>query len=188
MQRTKKNPAKTIANLDSNNTSQKPFVASCLPQLAEWRKNSHKPPYNMPRSLDSKWVINYLDVRGKAEDVARFKETAVGRNPLVWGENRQDILSIDNFMPIPKKLLNPKYIEQRVLWETARWGCSYVDKSTELIGYKPGQICYTFVTGITPPIYFYLELVETWPMLKFKLSYTIISLLMYRELHWSVNR
>lgn len=114
------------------------------------------------------WCDNTLGVTGPDEDMARFKEKAVGVYP---GEETQEqqALNFHSLLPVPAEVLAAGE-EVREAWEERNWGCRYGAVGSELVRNEKRQLTYTFESKWAPPAAFLQGIGPQWPTLTFDLS------------------
>jgi hypothetical protein len=109
------------------------------------------------------WCSNQLRVFGPDEDVARFKEQAVGYSP--WGhvkDQEHNVLNFHSLVPVPPEILAAGYNDAGYNWEREQWGCKWGACESHLADEWEGQLHYAFD--------------PQWPTLKFLLDYEELSM------------
>ena len=119
------------------------------------------------------WCFNGLRVSGPAEDLAKFKNQAVGHNP--WGkipaDEKPSVLNFHSLLPIPDLVLKAGYADAGFDWERKQWGCRWGACNVELIDESEDHLQYQFDTAWNPSVEFVCNVRHQWPTLTFLLDY-----------------
>ena len=119
------------------------------------------------------WCNNELQVSGPAEDLAKFKQQAVGHSP--WGTPAKDEkpsrLNFHNLVPVPEHILKLGYVNAGYDWEVKHWGARWGACDVELGDESELSICYHFDTAWAPAVPFVENACKKWPSLQFILDY-----------------
>jgi hypothetical protein len=119
------------------------------------------------------WCDNHLTITGPNEDIARFKQQAVGHSP--WEpplpDEKPSVLNFHSLVPIPAEVLQAGYEDAGYEWENNHWGCKWGACSADLIDDNGDSLLYGFDTAWAPPIKFLEAVAKLWPTLTFILEY-----------------
>ena len=119
------------------------------------------------------WCNNELRVSGPAEDIARFKQQAVGFSP--WNappkDEKPSPLNFHSLVPIPDGVLKAGYEDAGYDWENNHWGCKWGACHADLVDDNGSELFYSFDTAWAPPIGFLDGVAKLWPSLIFVLEY-----------------
>lgn len=119
------------------------------------------------------WCFNHLTVTGPTDDVARFKDQAVGFCP--WGsvpaDNVPEVLNFHSLVPIPADVLAAGYPAAGYDWEQVHWGCKWGACHASVVDPWEGGVFYEFDTPWSPPLPFLEQVSRAWPTLVFELDY-----------------
>ncbi len=123
------------------------------------------------------WCTNKLTVMGSYEDVRAFRDKAKGQSPwqrqreMEQEEEKPNLLSFHNFVPVPQDILAAGYNMAGHLWEVANWGCKWGAYQTRIIEEWDGLVVYAFDTAWSPPIEFMEKVAKQFSTLTMLLDY-----------------
>jgi hypothetical protein len=119
------------------------------------------------------WCRNIFEVTGDVNEVARFKQAAVGYWPCVTPqpEEAPDVLNFHNLVPMPVELVKAGDTPQRSDWQKENWGCSGGAFSSRLDTDEPGYLLYLFETPNLPPLEWMKNASLRWPTLRLEMTF-----------------
>lgn len=135
------------------------------------------------------WCKNQLTVVGPPLEIFKFSMEAVRCN----NEGKRSLLSLDNFVPMPKELENTEspaikkdnnliekygadnWFDWRVIFWGTKWDISEVTTVPNVMHlnprHPPEKVVYDFDTAWSPPEPAFIEIAKKFPKLIFKLKY-----------------
>ena len=117
------------------------------------------------------WCSNELRVSGPAEDVARFKQQALGHNPWNEPEKEPSPLNFHSLVPIPAEVFKAGYANCGHDWEVKHWGARWGACDVQVVVQDEEYIFYHFDTAWSPAAPFIENVSKLWPTLQFVLDY-----------------
>ena len=119
------------------------------------------------------WCSNELSVSGPTEDIANFKQQAVGYSP--WDKPAKDekpsALNFHSLVPVPDHILKLGYVNAGHDWEVKNWGARWGAGDVDVVDEGDDCIVYHFSTAWAPAVEFIENVRKQWPTLTFILDY-----------------
>lgn len=117
------------------------------------------------------WCENRLEIKGKTEDLRKFRE---------YAKSSKTPLDFNNFIPYPKRFadldrkpINDKdgYNSGGYEWCIANWGTKWNSCDAKKSSVYNQRLCYDFDTAWSPPAPIIRKMGELFPSLHFILKY-----------------
>jgi len=123
------------------------------------------------------WCDNSLVIEGDAEILKDLVKKAEGSSP--WAKTSEDkkenfsLLQFHKLVPVPDTVIKRGYSEAGYDWQIKFWGCKWSASDASIHeDYENGIVSYYFNTPWSPPEQWVLRVSESYPKLKFTLSYS----------------
>ena len=147
-------------------------------------------------------ITNYLTISGPADSIKKFREKAIGPGPLYrsdeiikglfirWGmhdaeqlrhvarSEKSEVLQFQNFIPIPKQVLEASFDEKGYDWEIENWGVKWgaIDPETLDDETDSSKLVYKFRTAWLTPKTFFEQISRQFPNLLFSCEFFDVAL------------